>query len=431
MESFNTGSWTLALPMTAILIGIGMLTGSHSFFAAAIIPIIFLLATSLSSVPSTESVTVNRDIETEAPSPGQSVDVTVTVTNTGERTVTDIRIVDAVPAELAVVEGAPRAALSLTPGSSESFTYTVTAQRGDHRFGDADIEFRALFADKVRQDAVSVEGDDKITCKAEVGALPLQDETVERVGNVITDNPGSGVEFHSLRDYQSSDPRKRIEWRHMAKTGELATKNYREEQAATIILLVDARRVSDVRARDGDPTGIEMATYAARRAYEAVLRSRHEPGLAILGVDPTEMRHGSDHQPIQYIRPGRSRKRQQKVKDSFAAIEHANKENMEDIASKLVSTLPPASQVVLFSPLLDDEIVDTLTVLDSYGVPVTVVSPDITMDTDPFNRLATLERELRVKRARRVVPVIDWNIEYPLATQVSTTAQFFSGAESS
>lgn len=427
MKTFNTGSWTIALPVTIILMTLGMITGSHQFFAAGIIPIVFVLASSLTSVPDPGSITLDREVETEAPGPGQSVDITVTITNTGGTTITDCRVVDAVPSELAVHQGAPRTSVSLTPGASASFTYTVTARRGEHWFGDADVEVRSLFADKVRQETQPVSGDDKILCKAEVASLPLQDKTVERVGNVITDTPGSGVEFHSLREYHPSDPRKRIEWHHLAKTGNLTTKNFREERAAKVILLVDARRVSDVRARDGDPTGIEMSRYAARQAYDAILASRHEPGLGILGIDPTEIRHGSAKQPFPYLPPGRSKKRQQKVKESLAGIEDAPKEGMEDIASSLVSVLPPAAQIVLFTPLLDDTILDALTVLDSYGFPVTVVSPDVTRDDDPFNQLTAIERDIRIKRARRVVPLIDWDIEYPLARQIANTVTMIEG----
>ena len=429
MATQNTGSWTIALPITAVLIVIGMTTGSNSFFAAAIIPIMFMLVASLSSVPSTDSITVEREIETEAPSPGNPVEVQVTVKNTGNRTITDCRVVDAVPSELAVMDGSPRAAFALTPGAESTFSYTVTARRGDHRFGDTDVEVRSLFADKVRRDTVAVRGDDTITSKADLEAMPLQDKTVDRVGNVITDNPGGGVEFHSLREYHSSDPRKRIEWRHLAKTGTLATKNFREERAATIILLVDARPVADTRARDGDPTGIDMCTYAARRAYDVVLASRHKPGLAVLGVSPTTIRHGSEQHQIPYIAPNRSRKAQQKVKETLQAIDTVEKESVEDIAATLVSTLPPAAQIVLFSPLLDDAIVDALTVLDSYGFPVTVISPDITRDDDPFNRLEAMRRDLRVKQAQRVVPLVDWDISYPLAGQLANTMKIIGGSD--
>ena len=70
--------------------------------------------------------------------------MTVSVTNAGDSVLSDLRIVDGVPTELAVTEGSPRAAVSLRPGATAEFAYTVVAKRGDFAFGDARLVVRSL-----------------------------------------------------------------------------------------------------------------------------------------------------------------------------------------------------------------------------------------------------------------------------------------------
>lgn len=418
MNKTSYGSWKLTAPLAVILAFTGLLTGFVEFFVAAIIPSIMLMISYLSRTPSPENLEIEREIENEAPSPGQEVEIKLKVRNTGDKTFTDLRVVDNVPEELKVSNGSPRASVAVAPGSEKELSYKVIARRGSHVFRKVKVEVRGGGREAVIKD-VEAEGDDQIECKTELQEIILRDKTEEQVGDIVTSRGGSGIEFHSLRDYKNSDPLSRVEWKHLAKTGSLATKNFREEKSGDIVLVIDAREVSNRKAEKGHPTGTDLSAYAAKRAYKALLKSRHKPGIAVLGVDNSELSVTTDSALIPYIKPGRSREKRRKVEKVLKEVQKADKNNEVDLKSKLYKLLPPNAQIVFFTPLLDDQITSALKILDRHGYPSILVSPDITYADSPASRLEKIRRDLRLKQVRSFAPVVDWNIQQPMSIQVS------------
>jgi uncharacterized repeat protein (TIGR01451 family) len=418
MEVREYGAYSISTPLVVILAIAGVLTGSTAFLVAATIPLVFLLLTSISSVPDQENISVKRSIGEEAPSPGQEVEVTVEVKNNGRRTLTDLRLIDEVPEGLKVSEGSPRSSVAVTPGSAAEFSYSVVARRGSYVFGDIKAEFRSR-GTKAGFTALEPEGDDLIECKTGLEETVLRDRTEGKVGDIVTSQGGSGIEFHSLRDYKSSDPLARVEWRHLAKTGELATKNFKEERSGKIVLMLDARTVSNRKAEKGHPTGVDLSAYAAERTFKALLKSRHKPGLGVLGVDPEDLGTGTESPKMPYVQPGRGRKTRRKIEQILEEVRNTEKGGEDKLESKLYEVLPPNSQIIFFSPLLDDRLEETLKILDSHGFPSIVVSPDITYSDDPASRMHSITRDLRLKQIRKVAPVVDWDISQPMSIQVS------------
>jgi uncharacterized repeat protein (TIGR01451 family) len=418
-------SWNVAIPFSTVLVFLGLLTSNTAFFVAAGIPVILVIYSELSRVPGTEEVKVTREITNEAPNPGETVEVEVTVENTGRRTLADLRVVDGVPEELKVESGSPRASTSLTPGSSDTYSYTITARRGKFLFEDARVENRSLASRSSEVGERTVSGDQIIECKVEVGELPLRDETIERVGEMTTDTGGPGIEFHSLREYHRGDPPSRVEWSHLAKTGRLSTVNFKEQKSTKIVLAVDARQVSNRKSAHGHPSGIDLSTYAAERAFGAIQRSMHVPGALVLGVDPKQAKYDSVLLP--YIKPGKGVETRKKTEKLFEQARKLEKEDVEDIATKIYSTVPGNAQIMVFSPLLDDRIVESLRILDSHGYSITVLSPDVTYGDDPANVLESVKREFRLKEVRKIAPVVTWNADTPLTVKISEALKQMSG----
>jgi uncharacterized protein (DUF58 family) len=82
--------------------------------------------------------------------------------------------------------------------------------------------------------------------------------------------------------------------------------------------------------------------------------------------------------------------------------------------------IPTAAQVVFLSPLSDSGATTVVDGLDPTGRAVTVVSPDVTVDTSPGCRLAAVERTNRITRLRaRGVPVVDWPADEPLSVTLA------------
>jgi uncharacterized protein (DUF58 family) len=76
---------------------------------------------------------------------------------------------------------------------------------------------------------------------------------------------GAGAELHQLRGYQYGDPLGRIDWKATARTRQLVTREFSEDQHLDILIAIDAGRFSRVRAGALDRFG-HYANAAARLA---------------------------------------------------------------------------------------------------------------------------------------------------------------------
>ncbi len=65
-----------------------------------------------------------------------------------------------------------------------------------------------------------------------------------RQGAAAERRQGSGQELHHLREYRPGDPRRAIDWKATARSGELITRVFGEEQHLDIVLVLDAGRTS-------------------------------------------------------------------------------------------------------------------------------------------------------------------------------------------
>jgi len=105
------------------------------------------------------------------------------------------------------------------------------------------------------------------------------------VGRITTDSPGRGLEFHSTREYRHGDDASRIDWRHYAKRGTLATVNYREPGRPRSSPSSTPARCVASSPGPGRPTAVELEAYAATHAVGEFLRTGHDVAVAVVGLD--------------------------------------------------------------------------------------------------------------------------------------------------
>ncbi|HSY07836.1 MAG TPA: DUF58 domain-containing protein [Steroidobacteraceae bacterium] len=79
---------------------------------------------------------------------------------------------------------------------------------------------------------------------------------------------GAGSELYQLRAYAPGDPLARVDWKATARSGQLMTREFSEDQHLDILIAVDAGRFSRVRAGRLDRFGV-YANIAARFAQVA------------------------------------------------------------------------------------------------------------------------------------------------------------------
>ena len=433
--------WRVGAPATLSLVTLGLLYASPALLAGALIPLGYVAYAALSAVPGDATVRVERSVDDRAPAPGTHVTVAVTVTNAGDGTLPDCRVVDSVPAELAVVEGSPRRSLALGPGESVTYRYAVVARRGEFTFEDAGVRLRSLAGSGVRTETVAVEGTERIACHYPLSDVGVGGATLRRAGTHSTDSGGPGTEFHSTREYRPGDPQSRIHWRRLAKTGELTTVSFREERAVRTVIVVDARVPGRVAPQPGVPTGAELAGYAGERLFESLTGAGVVASVTALGVETDDV--AAPVQPGGFPwADGSAGAATTLARAVFAAVRDVSGPRVDDGGDPdvvddgtdpatvgdqadpdtvgeqgdatsatapgaatdggsererlLLSQLPSGAEVVLATPLLDDWPVSLVRTLRTQGHPVTVVSPDVTGTGSVGGEFAATERRHRL-----------------------------------
>ncbi|GGK67340.1 DUF58 domain-containing protein [Haloarcula sebkhae] len=454
--------WSGGLAAALFLVSVSLLTAEPLLLAATAIPLIYVAYGALSRVSAGTDLQATRSVSDAQPTPGEPVAVELTLTNTGSNSLTDVRVIDGVPEELAVVEGSPRLCTSLRPDESATLSYAVMAKRGTYTFDAAAVRVRTLSAsDEVTVD-LPVAGDGTLTCSNTVSEVPMADATLPRAGTLPTDTGGSGLEFHSTRSYQPGDPVNRIDWRRYAKTDELTTIDYREEQAVRTVLVVDARPPARVTPVPGFPTGAELSAYAAERLFDALSRTSVVASVCAVGLAPEDVPGGLDPDGLAWVDAsgghaaaharqifdsvGRAAARQsdtdapgdaavaedespQQPRGEATRVTTADGGTIEDPdLLAVLARLPPTAQVVVFSPAADDWAVSLVSSLAVREYPTTLVSPSLARGDSLGAAVAGTERTARLQRAELSgATVIDWDLDSPIDVALrASLADLFS-----
>lgn len=407
----QTNRWRGIVAVSLVVAASGLLAKRQELLLLATVGIVF--ATYHRTVPlATPSLALERRVSTTAPVDGEDVEVTVTVTNESDTTLFDCRVVDGVPPALAVTDGDARCGMVLRPGGSESFSYTVEATHGHHAFEPATAVVRDISGDREMRLDVQTDDDTELDCTTTISDGPVRPQTLDTVGTVTANGMGTGIEFQQTRDYQRGDAVSQIDWKRYAATGDLTTVEFREEQAASIVVLVDARAVA-YRSPPEGTHGVDAGVSAATQLTTSFLQGRNHVGLAALGSEDC------------FVAPGAGREHRLRLQDhlathtAFAGRPGDTEKPVDEQVTSYLGRLGTQTQVVFVSPLCDDVAVDVARRFDGHGHAVTVVSPDVTGDETAGERLATVERQNRLHALRQVgIPVVSWSLTDPLALAI-------------
>jgi uncharacterized protein (DUF58 family) len=401
------------------IVGIALFVGAVGILAAR--PLLLLLGVvgsafaaypHLTGTPKVD-LTLDRHLGSRSPEHGDAVEVTVTVRNEGSALL-DLRVVDGVPPMLAVRSGSPRHGAVLRSGEETQWTYSVGADYGRHQFDPATVVARDIAG--AREVETTVAADTELEVTESVPEVPLRQQTAGHAGRLVTNQGGAGIEFHQTREYQRGDPMSSIDWRRYARTNQLTTIEFREERTAAVVLCVDAD-ASAYRARNEDePNAVAFAVAGAEQLLTSLGDARTFVGLAALGRE------------FAWVDPGSGREHRDRVRRELATHPTLRTVPPSDLDASWVDAeqratlrrrLGPSNQLFLFTPLTDDGVVTTALELEAEGTRVTVVSPNVTTRETAGGRLATVEREGRIRRLRESdVPVVDWDPHEPLGTEL-------------
>ncbi len=415
-----TARWTGIAALATLPVGLGIIFRHPPLLLVGAVGVAYAAYAKGDRAPEPK-LELTRELSSETADPGDEVDVTLRIRNAGDGLVPDLRVVDGVPPALSA-EGPARIGTALRSEKTATLRYTVTAIRGEHEWEPVQVLSRNASGSRERE--AEFEIPTTLRCEPELEAtasLPLRGLTTRYAGRVATDVGGAGIEFHSTREYRHGDPVKRINWARLARTGELSTLEFREERAATVVLLVDARETAYLAPAPEKRNAVERSVDAATEAFTALSETGDRVGLAAFA--PEEC----------WVPPGTGSEHRVRVRrvltdhPALSATPSGGRFFPALWLSRFRRRLPADAQLILFSPVADDYVVTVARRLDAYGHLVTVISPDPTLDDTPGHTLAKVERTNRLSRLREAgIRVVDWGQE-PLGSDLQRAAARWTG----
>ncbi|MFP8956131.1 DUF58 domain-containing protein [Natrialbaceae archaeon A-CW3] len=416
-QAVSSDRWLVALTVALLAVGVGVLARDAAIFLSSVVALSYV-GYSYATRPPEPTLTVERTLEPASPTPGDTVGVSVTVGNAGSASIPDVRVVDEPPSDLHL-EGEPRVAGSIAPGESLTLEYTVSAKRGEHTFGDVTISARNASASErvVARYRLSSE----FTCDDALERMPLAGQTTQLTGRVETDVGGEGIEFYSIRPFHPTDPMRRVDWNRLARSGELTTIEFREERAASVTVVVDARASNTVVRRPGELDARSLSYHATEWLVTALLGENNRVGVALYG----------DRGDYLLPRSGRDQlARATRLLDgdwcgSFGRrswLAHGDRS-----VDRFCRHLNDEKQLLFVTPLLDEDPVTSAQRFRAYGHEVTLVCPLVADRAGYEGVLDRADVEARCSSLRsHGVRVVEWSPDESLHVAVDRSKRRWS-----
>ncbi len=384
----------------------------HGELLLLVIPVGLFLLTGYWRSPRDLKMEAWRSLSTERALPDAPVQVTVTIRNLGGP-LDEVFLQDLVPARLTVVDGSPRALVSLAAGETCTLSYSVKGGRGGYLFEAVTAEASEDMGLSGSQVRIPVSSQlfvfPQVTRLRHVTIRPRR--TRVYAGSIPARAGGAGIEFFGVRDYQPGDSSRAINWRVSARHAEtLFSNEFQQERVADVGIVLDGRLRTNHLGQGHSL--FEHSVMAAASLADAFLFQGNRVGLLLYAnflawtyPDYGKMQKERILQALARAQPGDSQ--------VFTALEY--------IPTRL---FPPESQIVVVSPLTEDDILP-LRQLRAQGYQVMVISPDPvslelnylgrTPEVEMATRIVLMERALLLQKVRRAgVQVLDWNINQPL-----------------
>lgn len=188
-------------------------------------------------------------------------------------------------------------------------------------------------------------------------AVPRPMELPDLLGVHLGRRRGEGVEFAGIREYHSGDALRSVNWPVTARRGRLHVNERLAEQAAKVVVLIDASL--DIEQPGGST--LEMSVKGALAVVQAALKRGDRAGVIALGG------------VIRWMAPGLGRRHLYRVVEALIDIKSGGGASPADFGGFPRAVLPTGAAVVVFSPLVDERVISALVDLRRRGFGVVVV----------------------------------------------------------
>lgn len=402
--------------LTYALLLAGLATLSGGVLALAL-PLVIYLGAALLYGPEELQLKITRTLSADRVTQGTPVVVRLLVTNEGSG-VEELLVEDIVPEGLKLADGEPRLLASLPPDGTVELEYTICGNRGRHVFPSVRVTANDHLGLFRRQSRLAALGRlivlPEVLRLRRVAIRPLR--TRAFAGPIPSRQPGSGVEFFGVREYELGDPLRWINWRLSARHPHaLFTNEFEQERIADVGLILDARQRNDVRLR-GESL-FEHGVRAMASLADVFLSDGNRVGLLIYG------------RFLAWTFPGYGKTQRERILRALAQAETGDSMVFDTFDHLPTRYFPVRSQLVLISPLCNDDL-PFLIRLRARGYQLLVISPDpVAFEARILGaseakgsppavelavRIASLERALLLRQLRQAgIQIVDWQVDRP------------------
>ncbi|HSM72503.1 MAG TPA: DUF58 domain-containing protein [Anaerolineales bacterium] len=386
---------------------------------ALALPFVIYMLTGFLFLPYKIKLQATRQLSMERAAPNADVVVTVTIENLGSH-LDEALIEDIVPAGLNVRPSTSsgqrlahsRHLIRLPKNGTYTFSYTVSGPRGGYEFEE--VRVRANESLAVTRHEVRVESRGQLLIFPTV--MRLRNVTIRPrrtkvyAGAIPARAGGSGTEFYGLRNYQPGDSPRVINWRASARHEEtLYSNEFQQERVADVGIVLDGRIRTNSFAEDHSL--FEHSVQAAAALADALLNQGNRVGMLVYATF------------LSWTIPGYGKVQRERIMHALANAAPGGSEVFTDFAHLPTRLFPPESQIVLVSPLTDDDIMP-LVQLRAQGYQVLVVSPDPvkfelsyllhSRNVDLAARVIAMERSILLQKVQHAgIQILEWDVNDP------------------
>jgi len=358
-------------------------------------------------------LTIRRETSATNVYKGDDIVISLTITNNSYRRTQQLELFDNVPHEMKMRKGINQMRMNLGPGQSATMKYVVRCPlRGHYTVGPVSVRYRNAFNLFVSETKVDDRSD--ITVFPQIrdieDALLRSDVPKMYSGATTLKTPGPGMEFYALREYLPGDSFRSINWKALARTGEMMVNEKTRDAVTDVFVIVDTRDVSRIGTVLKNP--LEMGTVAAASVSNYFLKRRDSVSLVTYGSR------------MDYLPPETGDKQYFKILSGLASVQSKGSMPLQAVTNALSPRISRGSPVFIISSLEGDgTTLPAIRSLSGKGHQVIVLSPS-SIDLERLvSRIPRMSYEvLKLERQNRLTAiagygakVIDWTPDVELS----------------
>jgi uncharacterized protein (DUF58 family) len=386
----------LTLALAGLVIAVVARRGE---FAAVAAPALLLLATWRQDRP--RSVLVGATLTASRMIEGEYAAVRVTVSGYGSHTV-DLRID---PASAIVPAPQGRAIPAGRDGASGPGVPFLATHWGNRPVGTLKITLRDRWRLSEGQATIPLPRIDCYPMPAHQSTRVVLSRLPSRLGEHAARVPGEGTEFAGVREFVPGDRQRRINWPATTRRGSLQLNTFAVERVQNVVVVADA--TADV-GRAGSTT-FDLVHRGAAATIRTYLAARDRVGF--IGY----------RSQLSWIAPAAGQRQFHRIMNAMLA-EPGGWTPRNDMSRLPRAALPPGALIIVFSPLLDRRLVETLRDLRERGFTLLIVDVLNAAPEGGTDRISGLARRIwrmeqqaiRFSLRELGVPVVHWDGEQSL-----------------